>query len=249
MIENNKEYICKYCGKVFDNPYKLGGHITNCKLNPHYLKNKENIISSRTYIKNTQEKYYCKYCGKSVGNKGCLVRHENRCKLNPNYTPTVKQQEKINKQLNKKPFKHTEESRKKISEARKKWLLKNKDKHVWKRNSKFISVPCENVKSFLKTNNISFIEEYSPFDDYNYSIDIAFPYKKIGIEINGNQHYDNNGNLLEYYKKRQDIFIERGWKLLQIHYSLCFDTSNKFFNDLLNLDIPSEMTGKSLINK
>ena len=33
---------CKYCGKEFDNPQKLGGHVTHCKMNPNYDKNKLN---------------------------------------------------------------------------------------------------------------------------------------------------------------------------------------------------------------
>ena len=119
-------------------------------------------------------------------------------------------------------------------------MSENKDKHVWKRHTKFISTPCENVKKFLIENKISFVSEYSPFDDFHYAIDIAFPNKKIGIEINGNQHYNKNGELTEYYQKRHDLFIERGWNLIEIHYSLCFNTSNKFFNDLLNLDIHSD---------
>ena len=241
---DNKTYICKYCGKVFDNPYKLGGHITRCKLNPNYEINKIKCKNFKCNFKGTQNKekklYICLYCGKEVGNKGCLVMHEQRCKSNPNYIPTNKQQERINKKLNKQPRKYDDTFKEKISKARKKWLSENKDKHVWKRHTKFISTPCENVKKFLIENKISFVSEYSPFDDFHYAIDIAFPNKKIGIEINGNQHYNKNGELTEYYQKRHDLFIERGWNLIEIHYSLCFNTSNKFFNDLLNLDIHSD---------
>lgn len=32
-----------------------------------------------------------------------------------------------------------------------------------------------------------------PLDDRSFSLDIAFPEKKIGIEVNGNQHYERNG--------------------------------------------------------
>ena len=230
-------FVCKYCGKEFKTAQKLGGHVTHCKLNPNYKKNIKSCNNLPKNISLKQEVCFCKYCGKQVGNIGCLILHEKRCKLNPNYVPTIKQQLKIDKQKNKQPYTHSIETRKKLSEIRKHWLLDNKDKHVWKYNTKFLSKPCESVKQFLKDNNINFVEEYSPFDDYNYSIDIAFPDKYIGIEINGNQHYNNDGELKEYYLNRHNLFKDRGWKLYEIHYSICFDYSNDFFNNLLTMNL------------
>ena len=55
-----------------------------------------------------------------------------------------------------------------------------------------------------------------------YSIDIAFPDKKIGIEINGNQHYNRDGTLKEYYLKRHNDICNRGWLLYECHYSLVY---------------------------
>lgn len=178
-------------------------------------------------------KHICKYCGREIGNKGCLVLHERRCKKSPNYIPT----ERELRSLNKKPFKHSEETKKKMSESRKQWLKNNEEKHVWKRHSKFVSVPCEKVKEFLRLNNISYVEEYKVLENHNFSIDIAFPNKKIGIEINGNQHYDKDGLLTKYYKARHEIIEQAGWKLYEIHYSKCFDFNNSFYTSLLALDI------------
>ena len=50
--------------------------------------------------------------------------------------------------------KHTAESKAKMSKSRKDWLKNNPDKHPWKRHDKFKSKPCENVKTFLRNNNI-----------------------------------------------------------------------------------------------
>lgn len=47
MEEYVKKYICKFCGKEFDNPRKLGGHTSKCKLNPNYNTNITNIILKR----------------------------------------------------------------------------------------------------------------------------------------------------------------------------------------------------------
>ena len=96
-------------------------------------------------------------------------------------------------------MKHTEETKRKISKIRKKWLADNPDKHPWRCSKKFKSKPCEKVKEFFKKLSIMFIEEYPPnIPERNFSIDIAMPDKKIAIEINGNQHYERTGELKSY---------------------------------------------------
>jgi len=124
---------------------------------------------------------------------------------------------------NKIPPRHTEETKKLISAKRRAFLSNNPDKHTWKRENRNKSVPCEKLKLFLKGMNISFIEEHSPLEDRHYSIDIAFPDKKIGIEVNGNQHYDKAYNLLPYYQQRHDNIVAAGWILIELHYKLVFD--------------------------
>lgn len=121
--------------------------------------------------------------------------------------------------------KMSEEVKQIISQKRKQYLKDNPDKHPWKIKNKFKSKPCENFKTILKENNYEFLEEFTPNFDKNYSIDIAFPEKMIGIEINGNQHYERDGTLKKYYQDRHDYIEGLGWKLYQIHYSLCFDVN------------------------
>lgn len=120
----------------------------------------------------------------------------------------------------------TPEVRKKISESRKKWLKNNPEKHPWKKKNKHTSVPCENLKQYFRDNNISFIAEHQPLDDRYFSIDIAFPNEKIGIEVNGNQHYNRDKTLKKYYKDRNDLIESSGWKIHNIHYSHCFSDEN-----------------------
>lgn len=117
----------------------------------------------------------------------------------------------------------TKKTSEKISKARTKYLKENPDKHVWKRLSKFKSEPCERVKKYLNDQGIKFIEEWNPLEFRQFSIDIAFPDIKLGIEVNGNQHYNSDGTLKEYYQKRHDLIIESGWKLIELHYSSCFN--------------------------
>lgn len=114
-----------------------------------------------------------------------------------------------------------------ISEKRKAWLAANPDKHPWRRKNKFMSPPCEKVKSFLREKGVKFVEEFQPLLNIgrNFSIDIAFPDKKIGIEVNGNQHYNRDGTLKPYYQNRSEILKEHGWKLYELHYSLAYNPS------------------------
>lgn len=110
-----------------------------------------------------------------------------------------------------------------LSIKRKQYLNDNPDKHPWRKHTKFKSVPCEKLKEWLKSKGIQFIEEFIiPNSKYNYALDIAFPDKQIGIEVNGNQHYSLDGTLKEYYQKRQNYLESLGWKIYQLHYSICF---------------------------
>ena len=120
-------------------------------------------------------------------------------------------------------YKHSPESKAKLSISRKNFLKNNPDKHPWKSKDKFKSKPCENLKSIISELNVSFVSEYQPSNDRFFSIDIAFPDKMIGIEVNGNQHYNRDGSLKEYYMGRT-LFLENlGWKIYQFHYSCCFN--------------------------
>ncbi len=120
--------------------------------------------------------------------------------------------------------KHSEETKAKMSLAKKKWLQDNPEKHTWKKSRKHISQPCEFVKSFLKQNNVSFVEEFSPeIEGRFFSVDIAFPDKMIALEINGNQHYEKNGELKFYYQERHKLLEQAGWIVYEVHYSACFN--------------------------
>lgn len=141
--------------------------------------------------------------------------------------------------------KHTEETKKKISKLRTEWLINNPDKHVWKRNTKFISQPCEHLKTIFEENNIKFLPEFpyneeefvkysNLFTKYrNYSIDISFPEKRIGVEINGNQHYNSDKTLKPHYQEKHDYFIKNDWKIYEIYYLKVYDSD--FVSNLIEI--------------
>lgn len=120
-------------------------------------------------------------------------------------------------------MKHKEDVKRLLSEKRKKWLKENPDKHPWRKSSKFKSVPCEHFKSFLKEKGFKFLEEFIPLEGRYFSLDVAFPEKMIAIEINGNQHYQSDGKLKPYYQQRHDLLELNGWKVLEVHFSLCYN--------------------------
>lgn len=227
-------YTCKYCGKVFSNKQQLGGHITFCELNPNKHHNLDLLHLARNNKNDKLEKHVCKYCGKKIGNKGCLVLHERKCKLNPLYVPTQKQIEcEIKKN---KPRKLSEETKQKIREGLAKW--KKENEQLFLEYSRGKSKCCENFKQMLRNKNISFVEEYTPFiPERLYSLDIAFPNEKIGIEINGSQHYKTNGELNEKTIEKQKYFEAQGWKIFQIYYKQCYTISIDKFSDILALNI------------
>ena len=110
-----------------------------------------------------------------------------------------------------------------MSEKRKAWLAANPDKHVWKRHSKFKSVPCEKIKQKITEMGIKFLPEFTPLKERAFAVDIAFPEKMVCIEVNGNQHYNSTGKLKPYYQEKHDLITKNGWKVVEIHYSLCYN--------------------------
>jgi|LakMenEpi03Aug12_release.lakeMendotaPanAssembly.Ray.scaffolds.fasta_scaffold302706_1 hypothetical protein len=127
----------------------------------------------------------------------------------------------------------TDEQRDKVRIGRIKYLKDNPDNHPWKRKGKQKSIPCEKLKTILQENGLIFNEEYTPSESNRfYSMDISFLKNKIGIEVNGNQHYNSDGTLKEYYRIRNEHFISLGWKIIEIHYSKIY--VDEFVSKLVN---------------
>lgn len=115
---------------------------------------------------------------------------------------------------------HSEESKKKLSEIRKAYLSRE-IKPAWKTHEKFKSQPCEWLKSELEKCGYKFTPELSPLKHKGkfYSVDIAFPEQKFIIEINGRQHYNSDGTLTPYYQIRHDLISADGWDIWEVSYS------------------------------
>lgn len=102
-------------------------------------------------------------------------------------------------------------------------MKNNPDLHPWKRHNKFISIPCNYLKQILRDYCIEFEEEITISKTRHFSIDILIPTKNLVIEVNGNQHYNRDGKLKSYYKKRHDFIIELGFSIIELQYYEVFN--------------------------
>lgn len=201
-------WICKVCGLKFRVRSELFSHMKE--------------MNHKCILSHPKELHTCKYCGKEwLGSLCGFHNHENHCKENPCRLVT-------------KGRPHSEEERLRISEKRKEYLATHKDEHVWKRYDKFTSVPCNDLKEFLRSHNYSFLEEVTVIPERNFSVDICFPDKMIVVEVNGNKHYDTQTmELSSYYQERHDLIESYGWTVIEVPYNKAY--SEEFRNSLCKL--------------
>lgn len=195
-------------------------------------------------------KYACPFCGKEFTKKGISSHIWRMHGEGKDFKPTLGQPSPFKGVKGK--FKHTEASKEKmrrshktrppqseevrqrISESMKKAHVEGRAWNIGK--SRWNNKPSYPEKFFAKVIENEFLDkEYQT--EYNvsiYSIDFAWPHKKLAIEIDGEQH-----QRFDEYKerdKRKDALLEsEGWKVLRIAWKdMCNDTkqwisvSNKF---------------------
>lgn len=196
--------FCKFCNREFSSR-GVGGHINFCDKNPEKSSHLDNLKKMRSSITEDSRKRMRESL-REAWKRGAYA-DVTLSRIGKPGTP------------------HSEESKKKMSESRKLWLSSNSDKHPWKRSSKFESEPCQKLKDELRMRSIEFLEEFTPLQERFFSIDIAIPALKLGIEVNGEQHYNRDGSLKTYYRERHELIEKDGWKLYEIHYSHCYDSS------------------------
>lgn len=103
---------------------------------------------------------------------------------------------------------HTDETKKRISEIRKKYLLENPDKVPYKLNhSSKESYPEKYfTELFLKEG----LDVNKSLQIGLYELDFCIPDKKIDIEIDGSQHYYDE-KIVESDIRRTNFLKENGW--------------------------------------
>lgn len=151
----------------------------------------------------------CDYCGKEIIGRSA-GSHKIHCEQRPAELKQITS-EKISK--NSSGRKHTEESKKLISERRKEYLLKNPDKVPYKLNHKSKETYPE---TYFKECLPGFIYQYH-IPDTLYHGDFVNPFKKLIIEIDGEQHYVDD-TIVKHDIKRTEKLTSLGWNIIRIRW-------------------------------
>ena len=169
-------------------------------------------------------KFACRFCNRIFDKGSSVTGHSGRCKNNPNYKKNC---ETISKTQSGR--KHKEETKRKISESRIKFLKENPDKVPYKLNHYTKrSYPEKLFRNELERRDIKgWIEQYQIG---LYSYDFAFPQLKIDIEIDGATHKQDK--IKEIDKKRDEYSKSLGWRVFRIPARNLNLDINKVFEDL-----------------
>ena len=153
----------------------------------------------------------CKYCDYETNNPLSLGGHMTNCKSNPSYEGRIK---KLSDKAKLK--RHSDETRKKLSSIRTKYLEDNPDKVPYLLNhSRTESYPEKYFYKIFTDNGLEIIKGYKI---WLYELDFCIPNKKIDIEIDGDQHYLDD-KILKSDIKRNNFLKEKGWDIIRIKWS------------------------------
>ena len=213
-------YQCKQCEKEFEKRHSFIGHMSSHKRGETYARKRETALSKEKKEAKDLPKR-CKYCEKEFGNGRQLGGHITNCDKNPQVKNTRK---KMSNSKNGKSL--TLEHRNQISESMK---MAHKEKRAWNIGKSRWNNKESYPESFFRKviENEFFDKDY--VQEYAvgiYSIDFAWPNKKLAIEIDGDQH-----ERFEEYKQRdmrKDQFLtEEGWLILRIKWKdVCNDAKH-----------------------
>jgi Protein of unknown function (DUF559)/NUMOD3 motif len=156
---------------------------------------------------------YCQHCGDKRKNDNSRMNHERYCSKNPN---------KIEPLTKGKPStfrgkKHSQETKEKISNSRKKYLNDNPEMVPYKLNhySKGPSYPEQYFRGVFEGMGIDFVEQHQIG---LYCLDFAFLDKKIDLEIDGEQHYLDE-RIIKSDDRRNKFLENLDWKIIRIRWS------------------------------
>lgn len=199
-------YNCKQCSKSFIKRHSYIGHM---KIHSSkFLKNQHERVEQRKIKRLDNRILFCPYCNIFLENKNS-GGHITSCKLNPKYNEILKSRIEHGK---KRKYKHSEETKKKISFNKINFLLNNPDRvpYIINHSSK-PSFPEIVFETALDENNIiGWIKNYR----INlYSYDFAFVDLKIDVEIDGSTHKQEKVKKID--ERRDKFSIENGWIVIR----------------------------------
>lgn len=220
-------FKCEFCEREFSSKNACNSHHGKCKLNPN-AKQTEPSEKWRLAMKNidrakiaeqSRKKYICPFCKKEWETTSSgFSYHSSICKENPN-----------RKKFNWEGRKHSEETKKKISDGDKKAHDEGKG-HTWKNRYLNPSYAEQWLYGLLDNNHIEYEKEKSFF---GFFLDIAIGNKCI--EIDGEQHGEDTRfpEQLERDKRKDTLLKEHGWEELRIKWSDVKKMPDYFANKIL----------------
>ena len=153
------------------------------------------------------------------------------------------EQQKVFRELKSKGRKHSEETKKKLSLIRKKWISENPDKspYVLSHKSRGETYPEKYFREWMEKENIPFQQEYK-FKLYSFDFLVN---ERVDLEIDGGQH-KNDKRVIEHDIKRDTKSQEAGFIVYRIEWCnyqrLTHEEKEKFLMELkeflLNVDSP-----------
>lgn len=215
-------------------------------------------------VKNPVSWKICQYCKREAKTIVSNSQHEIRCKLNPNkikvsghsnggnkkghiswnYGLTKDTDSRVAEISNKLKgrctnlgYKHTQETKDKLSEIRINYIKNNPDKVPYKLNhySKGRSYPEQYWKDVLDTYQLDYSEQVRVG---LYRLDFAFLSQKIDLEIDGETHYQLQ-SVIDKDIRRTKNLEDLGWKVIRIRWSeyqkLTQEEKSKYVQNIIEM--------------
>ena len=189
---------CQYCCEEFTN-YGIKQHEKNCLKTIHL---KEEIIKSYLDDKLSIRELSLKY-------KLCI---DKICKYLKGYTRNQSESNKLMHELHPEKFKHTQETKDKLSKIRIEHMKEHPLKCHWlKKDMSYPEKQFYNKLIELKYDKKYHIVRELAFVPY--FIDFAFINEKLAVEIDGSQHLEDKNK--ERDNKKDKLLLESGWSVIR----------------------------------
>lgn len=191
VYSNARYWECPFCHLVIKSRRALYSHYKVCEVKRQLPHDSLGRVISESNL--PKEGYVCEFCGRFSSTKSGFTHHVKHCQQNPNRTSGAS-------------HKHSEETKKKISERRRRNLENGIGNH-W---------ICPHI-------NRSYAEQYfyDCFMDASLSFDsnvwighycVDFLFNNFYFEVDGEQHYTDAG--IKHDAERLDFLDSRGYTLL-----------------------------------
>lgn len=214
-------YTCEICKKTFNTHRSYAGHCSSHNRGESYI-NKRQTKKSKERKENSVRLKLCKYCNESFDSGYKLGAHTIHCTLNPKIEEINKKRSisNIGKSLKESHKNAISKSMKIAHEENRAW---NIGKSRWNNKP---SYPEEFFMKVIETefSDRNYIREFSIG---KYSIDFAWPHKKMAIEIDGEQHTRYEDYRLRDIRK-DEFIISEGWKILRVKWKDMFHDTKKW---------------------